>query len=294
MLVAPAAQASDLLDLNAQQITLKVRGTLALVEYQAKGRDRHVLVWGAINARTPESGLPQVRFKHDYSGGLKLEHRAMWKSFKDECRPYDGPPLAYLVTACKAPDGSYWAVQSWQRNLPHRGWEPWTDWQRAWELRVSHWSGPIATVELYADWAFNGQAHDIFGRMTYAGVPVHGFHTTANGEPTDSYGRSLYIDTFGSAYGLGWKRETSIVFRKPSGAFCYSFWPTHDVSLPGKPARPAGDGAKYRISVVGPGVTPDVVAETPDLGRYDPAVERQQDAVFTQVIAGDPFCSKQR
>jgi hypothetical protein len=293
MLVAPAGRASDLLDLNAQNVTLKVNGGRALVEYSAKGRARHVLVWGALNARTPESGLPQVRFAHDYSGGLKLEHRTMWKTFKDQCRRYDGPPLAYLLAACKAPDGSYWAVQSWQRNLPHRGWDPWTDWQKAWELRVSHWSGPIATVELYADWAFHGEAHDIFGRMSYGGLPVHGFHTTANGEPTDSYGRSLYIDTFGSAYGPGWQRETSIVFRKPSGAFCYSFWPTHDVSLPGKPARPAGNGTRYRISVVGPGVTPDVVAEARDLGPYNAEVEKQQDVLFTKVIAGDPFCSTQ-
>ena len=218
----------------------------------------------------------------------------MWKNFTDQCRPYDGPPLSYLLTACKAPDGSYWALQSWQRNLPHRGWDPWTDAQKAWELRVSHWSGPIAQLELYADWAFHGDAHDIFGRMTYGGVPVHGFHTTANGEPTDAYGRSLYIDTFDSAYGLGWQRETSIVFRKPSGAFCYSFWPTHDVSLPGKPARPAGNGTKYRISVVGPGVTPDATAEARDLGPYDPEVEKQQDAVFMKVIAGDSFCATQR
>ena len=293
MLVAPGAQASDLLDYNAQGVTIKVQGGRALVEYRARGKARHVLAWGAINARTPGSGLPQVRFEHDYSGGLELEHRAMWKSFRDECRPYDGPPVAYLVVACKAADGSYWALQSWQRNLPHRGWSPWLPSQRAWELRLSHWSGQPADLELYSDWAFHGDAHDIFGRMTYDGVPVHGFHTTSNGEPTDSYGRSVYIDTFDSAYGPGWKRETSIVFRKPSGAFCYSFWPTHDVSLPGKPARPEGHGTKYRISVVGPGATPDVYVETLDPGTYDPQVEKQQDAVFTQVIAGDKFCSTQ-
>ena len=72
----------------------------------------------------------------------------------------------------------------------------------------------------------------------FDGVPVHGFHTVkGTGAPQDRYGRSLYIDTFDSAYGSGWKRETSIVFRNPTGVFCYSFWPTNDVSLPGKPAR---------------------------------------------------------
>jgi hypothetical protein len=276
-----------------------VHGGKALVTYRAKGVTRHVFVWGAINAYTPESGKPQVRFKHDYSGGLATLHRAAWVSFVDECGSYDGPTLAYLVAGCKAPDGSYWAIQRWQRNLPHRGFKPWTAWQRAWELHVSHWAGPLAHVELAADWAFNGDAHGIFGRLMYAGAPVHGFHTTSSGEPTDGYGRSLYIDTFNSKYGPGWERETSVVFRKPTGAFCYSFWPTHDVSLPGHPARPAGVGDSYRISVVGPGVTPDVVAETPDPGRWDPsdpvkvAWERKQLQLFDLVTTGDKFCATQ-
>jgi len=124
---------------------------------------------------------------------------------------------------------------------PHRGYPPYAAGQTAWELDVSHWSGPLAELEVHADWAFDGQAHNLFGRLRYNGVPVHGFHTVkGTGAPQDRYGRSLYIDTLDSAYGLGWKRETSIVFRNPTGVFCYSFWPTHDVSLPGHPARPAG------------------------------------------------------
>ena len=44
------------------------------------------------------------------------------------------------------------------------------------------------------------------------------------------------------------------MFRTGSGAFCYSFWPTHDNTLPGYPnnPRPAGNGKRYRISVEGP------------------------------------------
>jgi hypothetical protein len=299
MLLTPRAGASDLLDLNATHVTLAVNGTTALVTYKTRGSTRHVLVWGAVNAFTPDSGKPQVRFRHDYSGGLRTQGRAVWVRFVDTCGRYDGPPLAYLVVACKAPDGSYWALQRWHRNLPHRGFAPWTAWQRAAELRLSHWTGPTARVELYADWAFDGAAHGIFGRMTYDGKPVHGFHTTSQGAPTDSYGRSLYIDTRNSPYGAGWKRETSIVFRKPTGAFCYSFWPTHDAALPASPARPAGNGDRYRINVVGPGVTPDVVAETADPGKWDandPAkveFERRRLRLFDQVTAGDKFCATQ-
>jgi hypothetical protein len=298
VLVSPAA-ASDLLDTNAQNVRIQVNGKRALVTYQANGRDRHVIVWGAINARSPKSERRQVRFKRDYSGGLRTTGRALWVSWRDQCAPYDGPELPYLLAACKAPDGSYWALQSWQKNLPHRGMDPWTPEQDAWELHLSHWTGDVAHVELYTDWAFNGEAHDIFGRLTYAGFPVHGFRTTNEGAPLDGYGRGLYIDTYDSAYGAGWKRETSIVFRKPSGAFCYSFWPTRDVSLPGRPHRPAGNGKRYRISVVGPGVTPDVTAEAPGLPDYDPhdlelvALERKMNTLFDEVLAGDKFCATQ-
>jgi hypothetical protein len=31
----------------------------------------------------------------------------------------------------------------------------------------------------------------------------------------------------------------------------------------------------------------------PDPGRYDPQAEKRRDALFTQVIAGDRFCSTQ-
>jgi hypothetical protein len=300
MLVAPPrASASDLLALDATGVALAVNGGTALVTYEAAGQTRHVLVWGAVDARTPDPDRPQVRFRKDYSGGLRSQGRAAWVRFRNQCHAYDGPPLAYFVAGCRAADGSYWALQRWQRNLPHRGYPSWTSWQSAWELRLSHWSRPLAQVELYADWAFGGDAHGIFGRLTYDSVPVHGFHTTAEGAPTDGYGRSLYIDTFDSAYGPGWRRDTSIVFRKPTGAFCYSFWPTRDASLPGAPARPAGVGKRYRISVVGPGVTPDVVAEVGDPGDWDPhdadkvAWQRRQLQLFDRVTAGDRFCSTQ-
>src|SRR5438034_218344 len=82
--------------------------------------------------------------------------------------------LAALVAACKGSDGSYWALQSWQPNLPHRGFPPYRARQTDWELDVSHWTGPIAELELHADWAFGGQAHNLFGRLTYGGVPVYG------------------------------------------------------------------------------------------------------------------------
>jgi hypothetical protein len=298
--IGASARASQLVDRDATAVRLRIQGGVALLTYRAHGRVRHVFVRGAINARNPDPAVPQVRFRIDYTGGREHRGRPRWRSFRGSCGAYDGPPLAWLVTACKAPDGSYWAVQGWQRMLPHRGYPAWRSSQTAWELRVSHWSGALARLEVYRDWAFGG-ADDLFGRLTYRSVPVHGFRSSANGAALDGYGRSLYIDTFGSAYGPGWRRETSILFRGPSGVFCYSFWPTQDVSLPGYPnnRRPAGKGTHYRLTAIGPGVTPDLLWEGAALHAFDPrraadvAHERSMNELLDRLADADPFCKSQ-
>jgi hypothetical protein len=241
-----------------------------------------------------------VRFKIDFSGGWKTYGHTIWQHFGNACRAYDGPQLeGVVVAACKAPDGSYWALQQWQPGLPHRGFPPYEAGQTDWELDLSHWTGPLAQLEVHADWAFNGH-HNLFGRLQYDGAPVHGFHTVeGTGAPQDRYGRSLYIDTLDSAYGPGWKRETSIVFRNPTGVFCYSFWPTNDRSLPDHPSRPAGNGTAYRIEVLGPGVTPNLDVEVGDPGTWDPsdpakaAFEAQMKSRQLELARGDAFCSSQ-
>jgi hypothetical protein len=298
---ARAAAASDRVALNASDLRLAVSasGKQAMLTYTQGGKTRHTLVWGAINALPPSESRPQVRFEIDWTGGWATYGHALWQHFGDACRPYDGPPLAALLAACKAPDGSYWAVQRWQPNLPHRGFPPYRAGQTDWEIDVSHWTGALAQIELHSDWAFDGRAHNLFGRLTYDGRPVYGFHTLPGGGPADRYGRSLYIDALDSAYGRGWKRETSIVFRNPTGVFCYSFWPTHDVSLPGRPLRPAGNGRAYRLEVVGPGVTPNLVATVADPGAWNPddpakvAFEERLRALQLRLSQGDAFCPTQ-
>ena len=133
------AGASNLIDRNAQNIKLKVnRNGEALVSYTAAGRTRNVLAWGALNALhpNPESSVPQIHFKLDYAGGWGKYRKNYWTTFRSSCRAYDGPALAWLVAACKAPDGSYWALQSWQTPLPNLGFSPWTPKLSAWELHL--------------------------------------------------------------------------------------------------------------------------------------------------------------
>ena len=119
---AATANASQLIDRNAHDVRLAVdaKGE-ALITYTAGGKVKHVLAWDAVNAIAPTHARAQVAFRLDYAGGWGKSRTESWKTFGDRCGAYDGPPLAWKVAACKAPDGSYWALQSWQRMLPNYG-----------------------------------------------------------------------------------------------------------------------------------------------------------------------------
>ena len=198
----------------------------------------------------PDASRTQAEFRVDYSGGWGTQGKAVWKTIRNACGPYRGPQLPYLVAACTASDGSHWAVQRWQRYQANFGLPPWRRGHGAFELRVSHWRGALPKLEVWLDWSYGGRWHHLFGRLTYRGQPVHGFATTATGDPLDRDGRVLYLDTLDSAYGKGWRRENGFVARNPDGTFCYGFVP--HVSEEGE-QRPAGNGRRYRLAVSGPG-----------------------------------------
>lgn len=259
------ARPSQLVDRNASDVVLEVsrRGKVALLSYKARGRQWRVLLWNGINARPPKRGARQIRLKADYAGGWGRHHRPVWRRFRNHCRPYDGPPIAWLVTACRAPDGSYWAVQSWQRLLPNFGARA-RGRRAAWELRVSHWQGELPVLSMSADWAY-GRFDHLFGSLSYLGRPVHGFRATRQGSPLDTFGRNVYVDTLNSRYGPGWKREMGFLVHQPLGNFCYTLFD--------RPGRPSGRGEAYRATVVGPGVTPDLFWQGAAPGPYDAGLD---------------------
>ena len=288
------ARASQLIGTNSASERLAVsKEGVALVTYHAKGRVWHVLAWGAVNARQPSRRRPQVAFRLDYSGGWGRFDRPVWKTLGNTCGSYRGPSLPYLVAACTARDGSNWALQRWQRLQANFGIAPWKPGHGAWELRLSHWTGPVATIQAWPDWSYAGRWHHLFGRLTYRGHPVYGFATTPEGVPLDGYGRVLYVDTFDSAYGPGWRRENGFVARNPDGSFCYVFVPHRDHT---GEIRPPGNGRRYRISVSGPGVTPDVTVEIgglPDFDRENTAdveLEARMNDLQRRLVAGTAPC----
>jgi hypothetical protein len=279
---ADSAPASQLIDRDATGVKLEVAsGAKALLTYRAHGRLWRVRAWGAINARHPNPRVPQVQFRIRRDG----------KPITNVCGRYSGPPLPWLVKACTAPDGSHWAVQRFRRRMPNQGYLPRSRDERAWALHLSHWTGPLASLEAWSDWSWSGRFHHLFGRLTYRGRPVHGFRTTGQGARLDKYGALVYVDTLRSRYGPGWRRENSFVAHRPSGVFCYTFRARGS-------RRWAGNGRRYRLTVEGPGVTPDVVRYLDGLPNYNPrnpehvAHEREMNARQDEIARGDRLCRK--
>jgi hypothetical protein len=298
VLAAPASGSELIQDANAQLLSLQVNGKgEALVTYRRPdGNVRHVLAWGAVNARAPSEDVSQVRFRWDYAGGWgKYRNGKYWQTFRSRCAPYDGPALPMLIAACKAPNGSYWTVQAWQRRLPLLGFDPWLPAQSNRELHLAHFSGELPKLEAYANWTYNGRWQGLFGRYSYLGQPIFGFGANAKGVPKDRYGRNLYIDTFNSAYGPGWKRESGILTHRGTGTFCHSFVPQKPFAgYPNQDVRPAAAGEKYRVTVGGPGVMPVMQVEVAGLTRADLGRDAEIDAVFDKVMAGDRTCASER
>jgi hypothetical protein len=272
---AGSANASELIARDATAVRLSVsRSGVALLTYRAGGQAQAVSDSGAVNARNPSQGQAQVAFDLSRSTG-SASHA------QNVCRPYDGPALHWLVTACKAPDGSYWAVQSWQRMLPNYGLHATAD-RAARELRLSHWTGPTAELMIKVDWSYGGRFDHLYGAFTYRDKPVYGFRSTRFGVPLDTYGRNIYVDTFNSSYGTGWHRENSFLAHRPRGNFCYGFYP--------HAGRPVGKGRAYRATAIGPGVTPDVFWEGKAPGPYDRVVDLRANAEQRLLGPGDSRC----
>ena len=281
LLVPMGANASTLLDRNARGVTLKVNSKgQAVISYTARGKKWNVLAWGAVNAIAPSAGSRQVDFRLDYSGGWGTYKKDVWKTRQELLRDLQGPAARLAGDELHGEDGSNWALQSWQRMLPNYGVAP-NATQAVWELRLSHWTGPLPELTVNTNWAYHKYDH-LFGTFLYNGAPVHGFRSTAGGNPLDTFGRNLYVDTFNSAYGSGWKRENSFLMHKGTGTFCYGFYP-HG-------SHPIGKGERYRATIIGPGVTPDVMWQGNALGPYDASLDQQLADEQRQTFASDRLC----
>ena len=67
--------------------------------------------------------------------------------------------------------------------------------QSVWELRLSHWTGDLPVLTINTDWAWHQWDH-LYGTFTYNGQPVFGYKATPGGNPLDTFGRNVYVDTY--------------------------------------------------------------------------------------------------
>jgi hypothetical protein len=220
---------------------------------------------------------PRIRAAYAKLASLRNAATNYWRTFS--CPGYDGPRLADLVAACKAPDGSYWAVQSWDRDLPDYGLPP-NATETQMEVHLSHWTGPLPILAVHADWGYHGRWQHLWGTYTYLGSGIHGYHSTPQGVPLDLFGRNLYLDTYDSIYGPGWRRENSFLTHNPRGSWCYSVNP-HG-------GHPAGVGTHYRLTILGLGVTPDVSVVVTAPAPYNRRTQAAANAALRALH--DPLC----
>ena len=267
--VAPAS-ASELITWGIHDPALIVnKYGVARVSYTDRnGVRHHTLAWGAVNARTPSQTQGQLKFKLDYSGGSGGFTSGYWRRMRNACKAYTGPALADRVVACTAPDGSHWALQSWRRELRDGGWKG-TLRQQSAELHLSHWTGKLP--QLFADtaWLQNGQIDRVFGYLHYASKGVYGFGSTNVGAPLDGYGRNVYIDTLNPAWGKGWYRFNSGLTHRSAGNFCLGMYKMYKRTH-------YANGSEYRLTVMGPGVTPIVSWHHKAPGKYSATIQQQK------------------
>ena len=128
------------------------------------------------------------------------------------------------------PDGSNWALQAWQRDLPDNGWSPKnSDRVRlgaAREPLVGPAARPLVQDGLDYATAPGGPFDHLYGTFTYNGHPVYGFSSSSAGAPTDSFGRLVSMDTLNPPWKRGyrqvggWYRYNTFLTHRPYGDFC--------------------------------------------------------------------------
>ena len=152
---AGEAAASELIGRDGGRAGLQVNGAGQAHVTCPRTASPGTLSPGMRSTHAGPGRVPQVSFQLRYGRRSSSRRRG----------GYDGPPLAWVVAACKASDGSYWALQRWQRLKPNDGGK-----RGEWEVRPSHWSGAVPVLRALTDWAYRRFDH-LYGRSPTRGSP---------------------------------------------------------------------------------------------------------------------------
>ena len=280
LVLAPAAAASTPLgDLAVHDLRLQVNANgKALLTYRREdGRIRNVLVWGAINARPPSTdgaaGRLPVRLLGRAREPRPLRRAAVREPLRAVRRAAPPVPRHRLQGARRdLLGGAGVAAAAADARASRRGCR-----SRESSSSTSRTGrGRSRELEVSQNWTYGGHWQGLFGRLTYAASPC-----TAS---TRRRRRSAATATRATSTSTRTTRPTAPAgattqakcCTSGNGAFCYSFVP--QVPPPGYPGSraPRGPaiGDAHRVTVMGPGVTPDVQWEGPPLGAVQRCARR--------------------
>jgi hypothetical protein len=155
----------------------------------------------------------------------------------DVSHPTGAVSLPWAVAVRQTADGSFYALQAWQRLAGHPV-----------ELRFSRWKGDPTRLTLGSICCKWG-GETISGAASFHDQAIFGMKATRSGVPLDPYGRNVYLDSFQNGH---WERMMGILTHRGTGAF--SLW-----------IRPNWAGTRYRGTISGPNdgwtIGPDALAE---------------------------------
>ena len=271
------ASAAQLIDRNATGVQIRVeregRGDADLPQGQ-RGEARPRL--GRDQRDRADGGRAPAEVQARLLGRLGHVPHGLLEDFPGSCGRYDGPALPNIVAACKAPDGSYWAAQSWPQPLPNLGFTPWSPELRANWLEVSHWTVRSRSSRPARTGCTAGAS-----RRSSAATRISARRSTASARrasarrPTASAASSISTRTTRCTVGLATRELVRhsqpdrrlllrlLLVRSDEGRLQAS------ARLDGE-ARPRR-GEKYRLLASGPGVTPNVATIVDGLHAFDPA-----------------------
>ena len=234
-------------DANVGNPTLKVSAKgIALVEYTTMaGLKRRVLVLGAIDglAHQTDPTVHAVELPDGLLGRLEEPgESALLARSEHPVRALRRPGAAVLRCRLQGARRHVLGAAGVAAKPADAGLRSWTERQRGVELHVSHWSGELPEFQLFRHWTYGAAHQGIFGRLLYRGAPVFGTRTPS-ASVRDEWSRNVYIDTFNSDFGPGWRHDMAIATHVCNGGFCDPFVPQRPARLPEHEAerqRPRG------------------------------------------------------
>ena len=240
-------------------LSLAVNGrgeALAQLPRRRTVRDRDVLVWGAMNAHAPDTRRPQVRFELRLRGGWRTYGSAGTRGRSGtRCRAVRRsrarPPRRRLQGARRLLLGAAALAAA----APMRGFDPFRPrhvGRRAARLALV---GPAARARGLAELDYGGRLQGLFGRLILPRRARARLPDTVRDEEPTAYARYVYIDTFNSVYGRGWRRDTGDRHASAQRGLLLQLRRRRRrrPAIRRREPRGPGNGERHRVTVDGPG-----------------------------------------